>query len=341
MNPGQKTIFQEYLTNQGTVVKPYCWQKQNHLCANCPFHIRTGEEARVPYEEFCRVFGFPGRLTATLKTKHLLFYELRSFSGGLVQKGRATNCTARDSHPESMLFEVGGYLDAVIDAYESIRCIILYSSYSPCNEAYHCCITKIYRLLLKYPELTLCIYFSQLYHAEDGFPTAAWNKAALQSLSSLWPRVTLQRLPSRTQHYLLCNFVYGIPGSTLYHPTLLSRTSVDRQNPHQTNNLRGMKPYFRNVFPQAVEGKAAVLQNLEIFTSPSLASQQPFEVTMSSQLPPMSQSHLVFLPSTFLPFQRKHLYPRPQNIVRHLKMPKEQPSETRNSGTFPSGRHLI
>ncbi|KAM7107682.1 putative C-_U-editing enzyme APOBEC-4 [Ciconia maguari] len=323
MNPEEKTIFQEYLTNQGTVVKPYCWQRQNHFCAKCPYHIRTGEEARVPYTEFHKVFGFPYRSTATLHNKHLLFYELRSFSGTVVQKGHATNCTDQDNHPESMLFEVGGYLDAVTDAYKNIGCIILYSNYSPCNEAYHCCISKIYNFLLKYPEITLCIYFSQLYHTEDGFPTAAWNRKALRSLSSLWPLVTLQRLPGGAWHYLLCNFVYGIPGSTLYHPTSLSRTLADQQNPHQINNLTGMKPYFRKAFPHAMQGKPAVQQNLKAFSSPSPASQQPLQVMKGSLLPPMSQSHLVLFPGMFLPFQREHLYPRPKNIVRHLKMPKE------------------
>ncbi|NXX15568.1 ABEC4 enzyme, partial [Podargus strigoides] len=315
-----KTIFQEYLTNQGTVVKPYSWQRQNHLCAKCPYHIRTGEEARVPYAEFHRVFGFPCRSTATLHTKHLLFYELRSFSGRVVQKGHATNCTDQDHHPESMLFEVGGYLDAVTDAYEDVGCVILYSKYSPCNEAYHCCVSKIYNFLLKYPEITLCIYFSQLYHTEEGFPTAVWNRQALRSLSSLWPQVTLQRLPGDTWHYLLCNFVYGIPGSTLHHPTPPSRTLADRQAPHQMNNLTGMKPYFRKAFPQALQGKPAVQQKLKTFSSPSLASQQPSLVTKGSLLPPVTQSHSVLFPGMFLPFQRE---PRPKNIVRHLKMPKE------------------
>ncbi|KFQ15590.1 Putative C-_U-editing enzyme APOBEC-4, partial [Leptosomus discolor] len=129
-----------------------------------------------------------------------------------------------------MLFEVGGYLDAVTDAYGNIGCIILYSNYSPCNEAYHCCISKIYNFLLKYQEIILRIYFSQLYHTEDCFPTAAWNCRALWSLSSLWPRVTLQRLPGGAWHYLLCNFVHGILGSTFYHPTPSSRTLADGQN---------------------------------------------------------------------------------------------------------------
>ncbi|XP_009927532.1 putative C-_U-editing enzyme APOBEC-4 [Haliaeetus albicilla] len=326
MNLGEKTIFQEYLTNQGTVVKPYCWQRQNHICAKCPYHIRTGEEARLPYAEFCRVFAFPYRSTATLATlrnTHLLFYELRSFSGRVVQKGHATNCTDQDNHPESMLFEMGGYLDAVTDAHENIGCIMLYSNYSPCNEAYHCCISKIYNFLLKYPEIRLCMYFSQLYHTEDSFPPAVWNREALRSLSSLWPRVTLQRLPGAAQHYLLCNFVYSIPGSTLYHPAPPSRTLADEQNPHQINSLRGMKPYLRKAFLQVMQGKPAVQQSLKAFSSPNLASQQPFQAMKGSLLPPMSQSDLMLFPGIFLPFQREHLYPRPKNIVRHFKMPKE------------------
>ncbi|NWX18949.1 ABEC4 enzyme, partial [Aegotheles bennettii] len=315
-----KRLFQEYLTGAGTVVKPYHWQRQNHTCAGCPYHIRTGEEARVPYVEFHRAFSFPCGPPGTLQSKHLLFYELRSFSGGVLQKGRATGCTEQDKHPESMLFETGGYLDAVMDAHGDIGCIILYSNYSPCNEAPHCCISKIYRFLLKHPAITLCLYFSQLYHTEDGFPTAAWNRGALRSLSSLWPQVTLQGLPGRTWHHLLGNFVYGTPGSTLHHPTPLARTLADRQNPLQINNFRGVKPYFREAFPQAMQGEPAGQQDSKTSSSPSPASPQPFH-TKGRLRPPMAQSLL--FPGTFLPFQREHLYPRPRNIVRHLKMPKE------------------
>ncbi|NXY44492.1 ABEC4 enzyme, partial [Ceuthmochares aereus] len=310
-----KPIFREYLTNQGSVVKPYFWQRQNHICSKCPYHIRTGEEARVHYAEVHRVFGFPHRSTATPQNKHLLFYELRSFSGKIVQKGHATNCADQDKHPESMLFEVGGYLDAVTGACENIRCIILYSNYSPCNEASHCCVSKIYNFLLKYPETTLCIYFSQLYHTEDGFPTAAWNREALWSLRGLWPRVTLQRLPGEGWPSLLRHFAYGIPGSTLSHPTPLLRTTADGQNPQRIHDLRGRKPHFSKAFPQAAWGKA--------FSFPNPASRQPFQVPKGSLLPLRSESCLVVFPGKFLPFQRECLSPRPKNIVRHLKMPKE------------------
>ncbi|XP_039236043.1 putative C-_U-editing enzyme APOBEC-4 [Pipra filicauda] len=321
MNAGEKTIFQEFLTNQGTVVKPCWWQRQCHACARCPFHIRTGEEARVPYTEFHGLFGSPHRPTATPQNRHLLFYELRSFSGRVLQKGHATNCTARAKHPEAVLFEAGGYLDAATAACESIGCIILYSNLSPCDEAQHCCLRKMYSFLLRHPHVTLCIYFSQLRHTGSGSPRAGGNARALRSLRSLWPRVTLQRLPEGAQQYLLRHFVCGITGATPPHRVLPSGASAGRQNPHQSN-LTGAKTYFREAFPQGMEGNLAVQQNLKAFPSPSPASRQPFPAMKGTLLPPMSPSHVLF-PSVFLPSQRKQLYLRPINIVRHLKMPKE------------------
>ncbi|XP_072199229.1 putative C-_U-editing enzyme APOBEC-4 [Excalfactoria chinensis] len=329
MNPGQK-MFQEYLTNQGTVVKPYRWQTQSQICAKCPYHIRTGEEARVPYAEFLRAFGFPYRTTAQTQIHHLLFYELRSFSGTVVQKGHATSCAEQDRHPESMLFEADGYLDAVIHTYGNIGCITLYSNYSPCNEAYHCCISNIYRFLQQHPETMLCLYFSQLYHIEDSFPTATWNRQALRSLASLWPWVTLQPLSMGTRYHLLSNFVHSIPESMC--PASLPGTLSDGQNPRQINNLRGAKTYSRRAFPQATHREPAVHQNPKAFSSPHPAFQQPLPATKGRLPHPMSQSHLVLFPGLFLPSQREHLHPRPINVVRHLKMPKGLINESCNPG---------
>ncbi|NXK34026.1 ABEC1 enzyme, partial [Piprites chloris] len=314
-------IFQEFLTNQGTVVKPCWWQRQCHACAKCPFHIRTGEEARVPYTEFHRLFGSPRRPTATPQNRHLLFYELRSFSGRVLQKGQATNCTAQAKHPEAVLFEAGGYLDAATAACESIRCITLYSNLSPCDEAQHCCLRKMYNFLLRHPHITLCIYFSQLYHTGNGSPGAVGNARALRSLCSLWPRVTLQWLPEGAQQYLLCHFVCGITGAIPRHPGLPSGCSAGQQNPHQIN-LTGVKPCFREASPRGMEGNPALQQNLKAFPSPSLASRQPFPAMKGTLLPPVSPSHVLF-PGVFLPSQREQTYLRPINIVRHLKMPKE------------------
>ncbi|NXA34115.1 ABEC4 enzyme, partial [Eudromia elegans] len=313
-----KTIFQEYLTKQGTVVKPYYWQTPNPNCAKCPYHIRTGDESRVPYAEFHMAFGVPDTAT-TLQNKQLLFYKLRLFSGALVQKGHVTNCTDQDSHPESMLFEIGGYLDAVTYTYEDIGYIILCSNYSPCNEADHYCINKIYGFLMKYPEVTLCTYFSKLYHIEDSFPTSMRNREALQSLSSSWPHVTLHPLCGGIWHYLLCNFVCGITGSTLYHPALPSRTLQDQPNSHQNNNFIGMKSYFKTAFPQAIQGKPTLEQNLKIFFSKRASKQ-----LMKGSVPPlMSQSPLVLFLGMFPPLQKEQLYSKPKNIVRHFKMPNK------------------
>ncbi|NXA10352.1 ABEC4 enzyme, partial [Sapayoa aenigma] len=311
-----KTIFQEFLTNRGTVVQP-------HSCAKCPFHIRTGEEARVPYTEFYEVFGFPRRPTVTAQNKHLVFYELRSFSGRVLQKGHATNCSARGKHPESVLFGAGGYLDAATAAWESISSIALYSNFSPCNEAPHWCVRKMYSFLLRHPHITLCIYFSQLYPSGGGCPSAAGNVRALWSLCSLWPRVTLQRLRGVARQYLLCHFVCGITGATPHHPVLPAGASAGRQNPQQINST-GMKSYFREAFPQGMQGNPAVQQNLKDFPSPSSASRRPFPAMKGTPLPPVSPSYSqVLFPGTFLPSQREQLCPRPRNIVRHLKMPKE------------------
>ncbi|NWI58352.1 ABEC4 enzyme, partial [Calyptomena viridis] len=317
-----KTIFQEFLTNQGTVVKPCCCQRQPHTCAKCPFHIRTGEEARVPYTEFHGVFGFPHRPTVTPQNRHLLFYELRSSSGRVLQKGHATNCTAQGKHPESVLFGAGGYLDAATATCASISSIILYSNFSPCNEAQHCCVRKMYSFLLRHPHITLCIYFSQLYHTRDGCPSAVGNVRALRTLCCLWPRVTLQRLPGVARQYLLCHFVSGITGATPHCPVLPAGASAGRQNPQQINST-GTKTYFREAFRQGMQGNRAVQQNLKAFPSPSLASQQPFPAMKGTLLPPMSPSHVMLFPGMFLPSQSEKLCPRPRNIVRHLKMPKE------------------
>ncbi|XP_055671497.1 LOW QUALITY PROTEIN: putative C-_U-editing enzyme APOBEC-4 [Falco peregrinus] len=218
-------------------------------------------------------------------------------------------------------------------------------AYSPCNEAYHCCISKIYNFLLKHPEVTLCTYFSQLYHTGEGFPTTAWNRENLYlqgktmwNAEESWNKIQILFYSSL---YLFCNFVCGIPRSSLYHPSPPSRTLAQRQHPHQINDLTGIKPYFRKSFPQARQGKSAVQQNLKAFSPPSLASQQPLQAVKGSLLPPTSQRLSVLFPAVFLPFWREHLYPRPRNIVRHLKMPKEKLDETHNSEMFPSGRHLL
>lgn len=235
-------LYEEYLTQGGTIVKPYYWLSFSLECTNCPYHIRTGEEARVPYTEFHQTFGFPW---ATYPhTKHLTFYELRSSSENLIQKGLASNCTGSRNHPESMLFARNGYLDAVIFHNSKVRHIILYSNNSPCDEAKHCCISKMYNFLMNYPEVTLRVFFSQLYHTETQSPTSAWNREALRGLASLWPQVSLSPISGGLWHSILDQFVSGTSGSAVLQPFMAGRILADRYNAYEINSITGVRPYF-------------------------------------------------------------------------------------------------
>ncbi|KAM6458363.1 putative C-_U-editing enzyme APOBEC-4 [Liasis olivaceus] len=323
-----KPFCQEYLAQKGTIVKPYYWLTVSQNCTKCPYHIQTGEEARVPYTEFQKAFGFPYGPTY-YQNKHLLFYELRHASGKLIQKGHVTNCIEYNIHPESMLFEMGGYLDSVVHSWENTAYIILYSNYSPCNEAEHGCISKIYSFLMKYQDITLCIYFSQLYHTEEDFPVSTWNCEALQSLASMWPQVTLNPLCGGLWNSLLHNFVNTMPRARLYPPILPVRTLADKNNAAQIRSITGMKLPFVNTLSQPIYGTsiaAPSLQNYYLSTS-----YYPAEVT-SSRLPPVGMPPSHFTPpiNTLPP-----LYNRPRNIVRHLNMSNESLSKL-----IPKGRSL-
>ncbi|XP_012658031.1 putative C-_U-editing enzyme APOBEC-4 [Otolemur garnettii] len=332
-------LYEEYLANRGTIVKPYYWLSFSLDCTNCPYHIRTGEEARIPYTEFYQIFGFPyGPIYS--QTKHLTFYELKTSSGSLVQKGHASRCTGNDTHPESMLFEMNGYLDSAIYNNDGIRHIILYSSNSPCNEANHCCISKMYNFLKVYPDVTLSVYFSQLYHTETEFPASAWNREALRSLASLWPQVTLSPISGGIWHSLLNNFVSGISGSAVFQPILTGRALTDRQNAYEINAITGVKPYFTDVLSQTKENQAAS----ESYPFNSVFPGPSFQVTNGQMQPtpiPDLRVPVVFVLVPFRevpPMQVGQPPPKPRNVVRHLNMPPVTSQETEAPGRSPSGR---
>ncbi|XP_012495442.1 PREDICTED: putative C-_U-editing enzyme APOBEC-4 [Propithecus coquereli] len=332
-------LYEEYLANHGTIIKPYYWLSFSLDCTNCPYHIRTGEEARVSYTEFYQIFGFPYGPTYP-QTKHLTFYELKTSSGSLVQKGHASSCTGIDTHPESMLFETNGYLDSAMYNNDCIRHIILYSSNSPCNEANHCCISKMYNFLRMYPDITLSIYFSQLYHTDTECPASAWNREALRSLASLWPQVTLSPVSGGIWHSLLNNFVSGVSGSPVFHPILTGRALTDRQNAYEINAITGVKPYFTDVLPQTKEHQAA----LESYSLNNVFPGWSFQVT-SGQLQPNLTPDLrvpvlfVLVPFRDLPPVQVGQNPnKPRNVVRHLNMPQMSFQETKDPGRPPTRR---
>nr|XP_056701512.1 putative C->U-editing enzyme APOBEC-4 [Euleptes europaea] len=306
MDLGRVTFYQEYLAPKGTAVKPYYWLTMGQSCTKCPYHIRTGEEARVSYKEFHEAFGFPyGPMRDP--NNHLIFYELRHFSGKLIQKGHATNCTEYNIHPESMLFEMGSYLDSVAYNLKNSAYIVLYSNYSPCNEAEHGCISKIYNFLTNYPNITLCIYFSQLYHTDEDFPVSAWNWEALRSLASMWPRVSLSPLHGSIWHNLFPNFVTIMPWGPFYHPILPGRALADRQNARRLQPIPG----FSNAEP-----------NLQQYYFSSSHSQLPPHMT-TGRLPPLltPPPHSTPAINVSRPFIKQPFYPK--LTVRHLKMPVE------------------
>ncbi|XP_074164664.1 putative C-_U-editing enzyme APOBEC-4 [Sminthopsis crassicaudata] len=337
-------FYQEYLTNQGTVVKPYHWLGLTLDCYKCPYHICTGEEARITHSEFYQIFGFP--CGPSPQTQHLTFYELKTSSGSLVQKGHASGCSEYDTHPESMLFEMGSYLEAVIRNNDNIEHIFLYSNYCPCNEANHCCISKMYNFLMRYPAISLNIYFSQLYHTETDFPVSAWNREALRSLASLWPQVTVNPVSGGIWHYLLYHFVSGISEAILHQPLWPARTLADRHNAYEISAITGVKPYFTDVLPQLTMNPNTKAQlDLERCPLNNVSLQESSQV-INSQLPftmvaPEHRMPVIFM---LVPFREQQPpnsgqnQPKPKNIVRHLNMPQMLLQKTKEPIRPPAGR---
>ncbi|XP_069069841.1 putative C-_U-editing enzyme APOBEC-4 [Pleurodeles waltl] len=320
-----ENIRQQFLPPPESKVHPYHWQSRFTHCAQCPSHICTAEDARIPYVDFYRAFCFPYG-PAVLPLEHITFFEVKTVFGSLIQKGYALNCALSNLHPESVLFDVDGYLDLVIPYYDNIGYITLYSNYTPCNEYGHYCLSKMYDFLNRHPNLRLDIYFSLLYHTEDDFATAAWNRGALRSLASLWPQVTINPLSGRVWHVLLRRFVKNLPESTLSQPILPARASVDRYNTQQIHAITGIPPYFDETLalvksihqtPQTRDAKHQ-LDNERLF-------QQAPQIVRRG-MPLMLVPHQI-LPSfaTAIPHggrQNSYASSEPKYVVRHERMPQ-------------------
>ncbi|XP_067845861.1 putative C-_U-editing enzyme APOBEC-4 [Heptranchias perlo] len=314
------TTYEEYIAPRGTLVKPYYWLPFSERCPKCPYHIKTGEEARVSYVEFYETFGFP--YAQPQSGRHLVFYELKLSSGTLVQKGHITNCTLYHLHPESMFFEIDGYLDTLMDSYDNIAYITLYSNYTPCNERAHYCINKLQDFLVNYPSTRLDIYFSALYHIDDYFSESGWNKEALHNLAALWPRVTLNPISSGTWLTILHRFVNGVPRTTLYNPVSPERAFADLSNADQIVAITGVNPSYLDVVPQ-------VKQHQKQHFKPEIVNLYPFSQALppilngmaliSPHQPYMNLPNMLALPLSMYPFQTQNI--KPKNVVRHLNMP--------------------
>uniref|UniRef100_A0A8C6REH8 Apolipoprotein B mRNA editing enzyme catalytic polypeptide-like 4 n=1 Tax=Nannospalax galili TaxID=1026970 RepID=A0A8C6REH8_NANGA len=284
-------LYEEYLTHSGTIVKPYYWLSFSLDCTNCPYHIRTGEEARVPYTEFQQIFGFP------------------------------CNCTGSPTHLESMLFEINGYLDSTISNNSSIRHITLYSNNSPCNEANHCCISKIYKFLMMYPDITLSIFFAQLYHTH---------------LASLQPQVTLSPISGGIWHSILENFVSGVSGSTVFQPVLAGRALTDRYNAYEINSITRVKPYFIDALQTQPKEKQSIDTQAAFENYPS-NNTVPGQSSQGTN--PSTPVVFALMPYRHLPLLHVDQNPyKPRNVVRHLNMPQLSSYKTKELGKPPMGR---
>ncbi|XP_075040069.1 putative C-_U-editing enzyme APOBEC-4 [Mixophyes fleayi] len=327
-----ENIFQEFSVYHGTLVKPYYWLYPNSNCSKCPYHIRTGEESRVTYGEFYEAFGFPYGPTMP-ENKQLIFYEIKALNGTVIQKGQVTNCASSSIHAESILFEKHGYLDSFLYQHDSVAYLTLYANFTPCNEYGHCCISRMYELLMKYPQMRLDIYFSQMYHVEEDFPVAVWNREALKSLAGHWPRVTLNPLCNGIWKTVLYSFVKEVPETTLYQPILPARAAADSYNAYMIHLITGIQPYFVNEPP--------VSQPQETKRLPESQSEK-----MNYNIIPRPQNgyhnyYPVFVPR--IPFvppfhaQTEHVF-KPKQIVRHINMPRAVNEETDFREILPNAR---
>ncbi|XP_043941232.1 putative C-_U-editing enzyme APOBEC-4 [Protopterus annectens] len=328
-----ETLYQEYLVPTGTLVKPYNWLTFTQDCLKCPYHIKTGEEARIPYMEFYELFGFPYGPTMPLQ-RHLTFYELRTSHGIVIQKGQASNCTFYSLHPESMLFDVDGYLDSVMYTYEDISYITLYANYTPCNEYSNYCINKMYDFLSSYPNTRLDIYFSQLYHTTEDNPEAVWNCTGLHTLSSLWPRVTINPISGGMWVSLLHRFVNGVSEMTFYNPILPIRAFADKYNAIQIAAITGVNPFFIDTVPQAMH-RYPIHRHRATHEYTLKPSAKPSYLMMNKQMSPMVPPpvkyvpfcpFISFPPGLQYPYQFTNMNPK-RTVVRHLQPSDEIKNE--------------
>ncbi|KAM4642651.1 putative C-_U-editing enzyme APOBEC-4 [Discoglossus pictus] len=341
-----ENIFQEFSGYHGTLINPYQWLYPNQDCPKCPYHIRTGEESRVTYGEFYQAFGFPYGPTIP-ENKQLIFYEIKTVSGAIIQKGHVTNCLRTNLHAEAILFEKNGYLDSLLYQYDSIGYITLYSNYTPCNEYGQYCISKMYDFLMRYPQTRLDIYFSQLYHVEEDFPTSVWNCEALKSLAGLWSRVTVNPISNGIWQTILYTFVKGVPETTLNQLVMPTRASTDSYNAYMIHIITGIKPYFLDVPPP--KPKPQVINHQRDFPKENL-NHFPTPQPMYGGYPlPGAQFAGAPFAGAGMPFPsvRPPIFPfkqdvvsKPKQIVRHIRMPIDFSEEMRLGSVLPNARKI-
>uniref|UniRef100_A0A8C5PDE1 Apolipoprotein B mRNA editing enzyme catalytic polypeptide like 4 n=1 Tax=Leptobrachium leishanense TaxID=445787 RepID=A0A8C5PDE1_9ANUR len=332
-------FFQEFSGFHGTLVKPYYWLYHSQHCSRCPYHIRTGEESRVTYGEFYQAFGFPYGPTNP-ENKQLTFYEIKDFTGRVLQKGHATNCNSCNIHVESILFEEHGYLDFNLYCHQSVGYLTLYSNYTPCDEYAHCCATKMNDFLIRYPQIRMDIYFSQLYHVDENNPSSLWNREALRTLAGHWSRVTVNPISNRIWQTILYDFVREVPAATLHQPILPARASADSYNAYMIHLITGVKPYFVDVPPEPKAPVVVHRQDFPTVNANHISVPQPQHGSYP-YIPVLGPS----VPIRPVPIPAYHgghigIRSKPKQVVRHLNMPTDRNQETDLEVFLPNARKM-
>ncbi|XP_039590615.1 putative C-_U-editing enzyme APOBEC-4, partial [Polypterus senegalus] len=288
-------------------------------CQRCPHHIRTGEEARVTYKEFYDSFGFPYGL-APQEATQLLFYELRTPTGTLLQKGQSSSCPLHGLHPETLLFGGGGYLRSVMAVYANVGYVTLYCSHSPCNEAGHQCLSHIGHFLQDFPQARMDLYFSQLYHTGEEHPQSCWNWQGLRELASHWPRVTVSPLSGTRWSVLLDRFVLGTPKTAPL--PLHGRAIADRINAYQIGVITGIGPVYVDTVPVSVHTEPSTRKPPPPPPPPYLRQSYhswPFPVPQWASVPRRME--------WYPPWRTVDIPERPKKVVRHIQLPSLASSE--------------
>ncbi|XP_030640229.1 putative C-_U-editing enzyme APOBEC-4 [Chanos chanos] len=276
-------------------------------CLECPQHIHTDANTLVSFSEFCQAFGFPSGPAGA--NTLLLFYELWSQNGVLVQKGRASDCPHLGYHPETVLFGPHGYLFSVLEEHEEVSSILLYSNYTPCMEPPNWCVDSVLNFLERHPWIRLDLFFSQLHN-----PQNPQNQAGLRSLASLWPRVTLSPLSGNAWGALIRRFVKDAPPSATRDPLPLGRTAADRLNATRLSAITGIGPAFMDLTPREDTRPGAPRAKAQ----PLILLPPPHLHTRRIHTPARQE------PASPRPRPQRPLL-RPINVVRHVRMPPPRP----------------
>ncbi|XP_061093841.1 putative C-_U-editing enzyme APOBEC-4 [Conger conger] len=315
-------------------------------CSECPHHVRTGADAPVSFPEFCEAFGFPAGPSGAPGL--LLFYELRGPNGGLLQRGRATGCPRLGLHPETLLFGPEGYLQTALEEGEEVSYIMLYSNYTPCEEAPAYCASALCHFLELHPGVRLDLLFSQLYRTDARWPDAAQNRAGLRRLAALWPRLSLSPLSGGAWAQLQRAFVRGSSPYAAPPAPAPGRAAADHLNAVLIHALTGVGPAFLDLplplprqgvsEPGPAHATPAVRRSLTLLPPPHLHPYLSEGVAYSSPFVDRPVPHPLAKPLPLSPHYR------PINVVRHVRMPPPgpgRPESSRSSSSSSSSSLLL